>query len=235
MDNLPEPTNNRRLTLTQQITVVTEQLRPASPDAIAAAVLQLARDGMSYPPSLDKNTAGQSYYFALRGVAIEGLRRGFSAVRQGTIPGISRDFIPTPAALGAICRKEAAELWREKDRLRLTQESLTLGREVKTVSDAAKERVRALRLGVIEAAKQVHVEASIYSKPEDEMNRIFRNKLPPDPPSPDGKWSDEQWHQQQKENEDGESSQNGDEIHDNRDDRGQPEGQSERPFGFEDD
>lgn len=163
---------NHPSTLNDRLTVVNEQLIPASGDAIAAGVLRLHRAGMAYPPGLDQHRAGDVYRYALKGLAIEGLKRALEKLIQGQIPNVNRDFIPTPPSLAAIVRIECAALWAERDRVRTAIESMKPV-EKPAPSEEQRQRVRAL-------VQQVKDSAEAYRREtmpdRDEIEAEFAEK-----------------------------------------------------------
>lgn len=154
MGELQTTAGNLPSTLNRELSEVTERLQPASHDGIAAAILKLHRAGLSYPPGVDPVKAGDIYAFALKGVALEAIKRAMTKIIQGEIPGV-RDFIPTPPALAAIVKAEASELWRHRERLLLALDSVKAGGPGAEATPEAKARVRALVAGVRAAAADV--------------------------------------------------------------------------------
>ncbi len=183
---------------------MTALLQPASPDAVASAVLKMARSGLAYPPGLDAKKAGDIYGFACKGIAIEALKRATMKIISGEIEKISRDFIPTPANFAAIARREANELWADRARIVDTINSIKIDRPSLPTQEA-KERVRALNAAFQASAQAVREEDAPPERSEAELNHMFRNKLPPPLPGPsDGEYFRAQ--QQQEEIENGEEN-----------------------------
>lgn len=167
---------------------MTALLQPASPDAVAAAVLKMARSGLAYPPGLDARKAGDIYGFACKGIAIEALKRATMKIVSGKVEKISRDFIPTPASFAAIARSEANTIWADRARIVDTINSIRIDRPA-LPSAEAKERVRALNAAFQASAQAVREEDEPPERSEAELNHMFRNKLPPPPPGPsDGEY-----------------------------------------------
>lgn len=174
-------TGNQPLTLTQQLTVVTEQLAAASPDAIASHVMKLARAGLAYPPSIDTKKAGEIYAFALKGIPLEALKRSVMKIIQGEIPNISRDFIPTPPGLAALAKAEAAEMYRDRGRLLLALDSMQTGKPMPERDQSAVDRVRQMVAGVKMAAAAEREQERYGYRPQEpvsfEQAELYRRML----------------------------------------------------------
>ena len=138
--DLTETTASRSLTLEEKISSVTELLQPVSADLVAATLLRMQNAGLDYAGGMDPRGAKDFYVFAMRGVCREGFKRAATRIMQGTAPEVS-GFIPKPPAFAALARSESAELWRERDRLMLTAESLSLGKDREPKSEEAKAKV----------------------------------------------------------------------------------------------
>lgn len=194
------------LTLAEKITEAADKLAPASGDAIAARLLGLKNSGLSFPPGLDPKRAPEIYAAAMKGIPLEALKRASVRILRGEVPNVSKDFIPTPPNFAAIARKEAVILWEDYGRLKLTADSM---RPVERRNPSPEERSR-----VRQMVEQVKAEAEAIKLAEDgppkteaELNRMFRNKVPPPPDVPQvEKWSDEDWHAQQREMENGQEN-----------------------------
>lgn len=206
-DLLTTTTSNQLSTLDQKISSATDLLIPASEDAIASAIIKLASCGLPFPTGIDPTNAARVYQFALRGVAREAIKRVVVRIVQGDVPTV-REFLPAPPALAALCKAEARELWTDRERLLATKEALEFKPAGGQKTEEAKAKVRAMVQAVKDqaAADRSADKDAFYNKPEDELNRIFRNKVfPPDEPAA-GKWDDDAWHSQQRKNENGEEN-----------------------------
>ena len=129
--------------MTSEISSLTEQLQPASDDAIAARIQSLRNSGLSWPQGLDGKAAASVYVFALKGLPGEALKRTVTKIIQGEVAGIT-SFMPTPPQLAVMVRMEARPLVDARARARETLESLTAP-VAQTVRDPASvARVRAL-------------------------------------------------------------------------------------------
>ena len=239
---LSNPTTaNRSLTLDEKISSVTELLQPVSADLVAATLLRMVRAGLDYSAGIDPRGAKDFYVFAMRGVCKEGFKRAATKIMQGDVPEIS-GFIPKPPVFAALARSESAALWRERDRLLLTQESLSLGKDRAPKTEEAKAKVRAMVAQVkaqADAIREDHRDLLYRGKSEDELNRIFRNKVDQPSEPPGGvKFDDDRWFEQHKETENGEEN-NRDEDPYRADDAGQSDGPGDGPksigslYGFE--
>lgn len=242
MGELQTTTGNQPLTLAEKISAANDKLRPASDDAIASAIIKLAGAGLAFPAGIEPSGAARVYQFALRGVSLEALKRSVMRIVQGEIESV-RNFIPTPPALASIVKAEARELWADRERLMLTAESIKLSGGREPASEESKARIRELNRQVQERARELREaeKFALYDKPEDELNRIFKNKVDPPEAQPPaaGKWSDEAWFQQQKEMENGEETERVQGAY-RGDDPGNADGRGDNPevsgsvFGFED-
>ena len=186
MSNLiPTIPANQVSTLTNEISSLTEQLQPASDDAIAARIQSLRNSGLSWPQGLDGKAAASVYVFALKGLPGEALKRTVTKIIQGEVSGIT-SFMPTPPQLAVMVRMEARPLVDARARARETLESLTT-KPHETVRDPASvARVRALVRKVKDDAAEVreasqrgytavlpisHDQAEIYKKMLDLPDR----------------------------------------------------------------
>lgn len=240
-NELSPKTASRSLTLEEKISSVTELLQPVSADLIAATLLRMQNAGLDYAGGMDPRGAKDFYVFAMRGVCKEGFKRAATRIMQGTAPDAS-GFIPKPPAFAALARSESAELWRERDRLMLTAESLSLGRDREPKTEEAKAKVRAMVAMVkaqADAIREDHRDLLYRGKSEDELNRIFRNKVDPPPTPPGGvKFDDDRWFEQHKETENGEENYRDEDPY-RADDAGEPDGPGDGPksigslYGFE--
>lgn len=226
-------TDNQLSILTTRLSDLTEMLRPASADAVASAVLKMARSGLAYPAGIDARRAGDIYAFACRNIAVEAIKRGVVKVISGEIDGISRSFIPTPAELAHICRREHAAMSSDMADVRLRIDSIRKPDAREPITDASRARTRQLVEQVHAMAQAVREEyrSPLYKRSDEELNRIFGNKLPPgEKPPASGKWSDEEWWKQQEEKENGEKA-IGHEGSDHVDEADQPDGRGDGDSG----
>lgn len=206
-DQLATTASSQLSTLDQKISSATDLLISASEDAIASAIIKLAGCGLPFPTGIDPNNAARVYQFALRGVSREAIKRVVMRIVQGDVPTV-REFLPAPPALAALCKAEARELWTDRERLLATKEAMEFRPSGGQKTEEEKANVRAMVRAVKERAKANRDEAKdeFYNKPEDELNRIFRNKVfPPDEPAA-GKWDDDAWYSQQRNDENGEEN-----------------------------
>lgn len=240
-DLLATTTGNQLSTLEAKITAATDLLKPASDDAIASALIKLAGAGLPFPTGIEPSNAARVYQFALRGVSLEALKRTVMRIVQGDVER-AREFIPTPPALAALVKAEGRELWMDRERLLLTADSLRAGEQREPASEESKSRVRAMVRQVQDNAAAIREEAKdeFYNKPEDELNRIFRNKVDPPPTPPGaGKFDDQRWFAQQEEI--GNGKENFGSVGDaealpagDADGCGNGDSGDDSPFGFED-
>lgn len=239
MGNLQTTTGNQLSTLEDKISAVNELLRPASDDAIASAVIKLSGAGLPFTTGIDPANAARVYQFALRGVSIAAIKRTVQKIVQGEVPTV-REFLPAPPALAALCKAEAREIWMDRERLIATKEALEFKRPGGTKTPEAKARVRAMAADFVASVKQAKEQNfALYQRSEDELNRMFMNKVfPPSEPQTE-KWDDLKWHQQQEEMDNGKEN-SGDENSAVPDASGEPDGRGddrqgvEGVFGFED-
>jgi len=162
---------------------------------------------MPYPPGLDPSNAARVYLFALRGVSREAIKRTVQKIVQGDVPS-ALNFIPTPPALASLCKAEAREMWADRERLIITRDSLIGERDraPKTAEEKARVAAMVAQVKANADALRDEVKDAFYNKPEDELNRIFRNKV--DPPAEQGpvKFDDDDWHRRNSEMEQNGSS-----------------------------
>lgn len=138
MTNLPATLS----TLQNEISVLTDRLRPAAEDQIAEAMQSLLAAGLTLPSSMDPARAPAVYEFALSKVSKAGLKRAISKLIRGEYEHISRSFIPTPPELSAMARAETRTLVDDLARARARLASLT-GETPPRVDPASRERVLA--------------------------------------------------------------------------------------------
>lgn len=207
MNNLTTTGGNQLSTLSDKISAVNDLLTPASDNSIASAVIKLAGIGLPFPPGLDPEKAALVYQFALRGVAHEAIKRVVLKITQGEVPSVMK-FLPAPPELAALCKAEAREIWTDRERLIALKEAMEFKRPGGLRTEEEKARVRAMvdQVKRNAAALRDEVKDEFYNKPEDELNRIFRNKVDPPAEPSAGKFNDEEWFSQHKENENGEKT-----------------------------
>lgn len=171
--------------LTEQRTVLAGQLAAASEDAIVSALIKMHRAGLAYPPQIDAKAAGKVYGFAMKGIAIEGLKRAIERFVRGEVAGQNPNFIPTPPAFAAEARRCAAELYADMARINETIATIEEGRLVKPKRTPEElERVRRMVATVKETA-EILGEAE---RPRPIPYEYWRNKENPDPAAePEGK------------------------------------------------
>lgn len=222
MGEIANRNSQASLTLAEKISDAESKLIAASPDAIAARLLGLKNSGLSFPPGLDPARAPEIYAHAMKGMPLEALKRASVRILRGEVPNISRDFIPTPPNFAAIARKEAVLLFEDYGRLKLAADSMRPAPR-RDPSPEEKSRVRQMVEQVKAEAEAIKLAEQGPPKTEAELNRMFRNKVPPPPEVPHGgKWSDEEWYAQQKENENGEEKNSGNAGDDQSDHSGFP-------------
>lgn len=261
MSNLPATQNSQLSTLRREIGELDEKLLRASDDAVMARVLFLTRSGLKFPAELDAARAPQIYAFALKGCSLEALKTVCERIVQGRVEHI-RSFMPTAPELAALVRAEGAVLALDLARARATLDAIQENTQEKPVVDeAARARIRAKLQDFRMNHKQRKQEENAGGKivldheraermkaimampdavePTQEVlayRRLIENALPDAAPPPvepvEGAYFKAL--QQQEENGNG-NSEIGPEIHSDGLDHSGPEGQQERPFGFEDD
>ena len=248
--------------MTRQIGELREKLARASDDAVTARILFLTRSGLKFPAEMDATKAAQIYAFALKGCSLEALKTVCERIVQGRVEGIRR-FMPTSPELAALVRAEGAVLSSDLARATATLDAIQANtQQPPVVDEAARRRVVAklqdFRMNhkqrkaeenaggkiILDHERAERMKAIMAmpdaSEPTQEVlayRRLIDAALPDAAPPPsepvDGAYFKAL--QQQEEIGNGESSQVGNQVHpDGLDYRG-PEGQQERPFGFEDD
>lgn len=92
-------------TLEQEISVLSERLRPVDDDFIAAEIRPLL-EILPFPSSMNPAAAPAAYAFALKGVSRHGLRIAVRKVIRGEYDKLNRSFMPSPPELAALARRE---------------------------------------------------------------------------------------------------------------------------------
>lgn len=110
-------------TLQHQISVLTEQLAPASDTEIFMAVRTLMAAGLALPSGMQQDKAPEIYAHAMSGISVYGIHRATEKLLRGEYD-INRSFVPTPPELAAICRAETRVI--RDDRARLQDRLATL-------------------------------------------------------------------------------------------------------------
>lgn len=154
MTNLPALVS----TLTNEITVLTEQLSPAGPDDIGKAIASLMDGGMMFPQSIKASDPIEEYRVVLKGVPLCGLRAAFIKLKRGEYEGVNPAFIPLPAALAKLARDEAKpkmELRRAANERRRGIEASALVIAESTVKNAAMKASAADIIARVTAARAV--------------------------------------------------------------------------------
>lgn len=137
-----------------EISSLTEQLQPASDDAVTARILSLHNAGLAWPPGIDGKSAARVYGFALKGLPGEALKRTVTRIIRGEVEEI-KSFMPTPPQLAVMVRMEARPLLDARARARETIESLTANRAGTVRDPASVARVRDLVRKVKDDAAEV--------------------------------------------------------------------------------
>lgn len=140
---MPNLTTSSHSTLTQQITSLTEKLKPIDHDTVARALTTMQTAGMIMPTNIKPEDVEKVYTFALEGVPATGLKIATQKLVRGEYE-IERGFIPRPPELAAMARAETKTLRDDLARLRLTQQSLQDAQPAEKMDEAAKERIRAM-------------------------------------------------------------------------------------------
>lgn len=138
----------------EEISSLTEQLQPASDDAVTARILSLHNAGLAWPPGIDGKSAARVYGFALKGLPGEALKRTVTRIIRGEVETIT-SFMPTPPQLAVMVRMEARPLIDARARARETIESLTVNHAETARDPASVARVRALVRKVKDDAAEV--------------------------------------------------------------------------------
>jgi hypothetical protein len=214
MSNALQTLSNRLSILDQEITTLTDQLRPASDDAVKSKLLSLQRSGLQWPPGIDAKRAPEIYAYALKAAPTACLKLAVEKIIQGEVEGVEL-YIPTPPALAAMVRKLAAPMIEDAARVRSIREAMTPPGETADPEEQDRQlaRIREMHQGFKDyrAALKAEEEAARPKMSEAEANRFYRNKEFPAEQPRGEKWDDDKWHQQQKENEYGEEARSGDE------------------------
>lgn len=120
MTNLPATLS----TLEREITTLTNDLAPASSEAIAACIDAMKRAGMAVPVGIPASEVVAEYAVALRSVPKIGLKDAMRRIRQGEYTDMDYSFMPRPAELARRARAEATRYRADLVRKRETIDAL---------------------------------------------------------------------------------------------------------------
>lgn len=161
-------------TLTDRITRLTEALRPASDDMVAARILAMHNAGMAFPQSVKADVAVKAYVFALRNSSMQALKAVSVKLLQGEVPGLTR-FLPTPAELAALVKAEQARIAGEVHDAKMTLEALQF-RPVHR-SEEERERIRARVAAFRESVRLEKQKVDTIAIADDEEKREYWRRI----------------------------------------------------------
>lgn len=126
-NDLTAKISNQLSTLDHEITRLANELQPGRDDQISARLMMLAKAGFAWPKNVDQSKALDVYGFALARVPFVGLKMATEKLVAGEYPEASKDFMPSPAALADLARREASVKVADRARLRERRETLASG------------------------------------------------------------------------------------------------------------
>lgn len=113
-------------TLTQEIGVLTDALRPAAAGAINNFIEDLNSRGFAYPTSISPEKVLEEYAAVLSRYSVGALSKARRKLRDGEFDKF-RAFLPTPAEFAEIVRREQRAISDDLSRLRATKEAMEAG------------------------------------------------------------------------------------------------------------
>ncbi|MCA1407307.1 hypothetical protein I6F26_14225 [Ensifer sp. IC3342] len=129
--------------MNEEIGRLADRLKPAPPERVAECLDALKRGGMAAPVSIAPADFLREYVLALSNVPACGLMAAIVKLKRGEYATVKPAFMPVPAELAALARKEALGVQEDMARARATLETLqALSRP--EASPESKARVRAL-------------------------------------------------------------------------------------------
>jgi hypothetical protein len=111
--------------LENEITVLTERLKPATEDHVSDAIGSLLASGLALPSAMDPEKAPAVYAFALANVSSSGLKRAVAKLIRGEYDNVNRAFMPSAPELASLARGEAKIIMDDLARVRLKLDSIT--------------------------------------------------------------------------------------------------------------
>lgn len=139
MTTLPARLSN----LNEEIGRLADRLKPAGPERVAECLDALKRGGMAAPAAIAPGDFLREYSLALSNVPACGLTAAIVKLKRGEYDTVKPAFMPLPAELAALARKEALSVREDMARARATVETLQALSRPKA-SPESKARVRAL-------------------------------------------------------------------------------------------
>ncbi|WP_331374832.1 hypothetical protein [Sinorhizobium chiapasense] len=129
--------------MNEEIGRLADRLRPAPPERVAECLDALKRGGMAAPAAIAPADFLREYTLALSNVPACGLMTAILKLKRGEYATVNPAFMPLPAELAALARKEALGVREDMARARATVETLQALSRPKP-SPESKARVRAL-------------------------------------------------------------------------------------------
>ncbi|WP_250941060.1 hypothetical protein [Allorhizobium sonneratiae] len=130
--------------MSQEIGVLTEQLKPVEQSGISKYLLSMRKAGMSLPPGIKPEDLEAVYGYALSDVPTFGLKRTVEKIIKGEYD-IERGFIPRPPELASMARAEARTIREDLIRLREKERAIReLQVKPEPISEEARSRVRSI-------------------------------------------------------------------------------------------
>ncbi|MBP1882500.1 hypothetical protein [Sinorhizobium mexicanum] len=129
--------------MNEEIGRLADRLKPAPPERVAECLNALKRGGMVAPATIAPADFLREYTLALSNVPACGLMAAIVKLKRGEYATVKPAFMPMPAELAALSRKEALGAREDMSRARATAETLqALARPAP--SPESKQRVRAI-------------------------------------------------------------------------------------------
>ncbi|WEX86606.1 hypothetical protein PZN02_002907 [Sinorhizobium garamanticum] len=129
--------------MNEEIGRLADRLKPAGPERVAECLDALKRGGMAAPAAIAPGDFLREYTLALSNVPACGLMAAIVKLKRGEYATVKPAFMPLPAELAALARKESLGVREDMARARAMVETLhALSRP--EPSPESKARVRAL-------------------------------------------------------------------------------------------
>ncbi|THK33520.1 hypothetical protein EHS39_35755 [Ensifer sp. MPMI2T] len=139
MTTLPARLSN----LNEEIGRLADRLKPAPPERVAECLDALKRGGMAAPAAIAPADFLREYVLALSNVPVCGLMAAIVKLKRGEYATVKPAFMPLPAELAALARKESLCVREDMARARAMVETLQALSRPKP-SPESRARVRAL-------------------------------------------------------------------------------------------
>ncbi|MCA1440456.1 hypothetical protein I6F07_09565 [Ensifer sp. IC4062] len=129
--------------MNEEIGRLADRLKPAGPERLAECLDALKRGGMAAPAAIAPADFLREYVLALSNVPACGLMAAIVKLKRGEYATVNPAFMPLPAELAALARREALGVREDIARARAMAETLQALSRPKPSSES-RARVRAL-------------------------------------------------------------------------------------------